>query len=181
MIRFFRTLTAFIIVLNITLPNASFAGNLSSDNKPSGYNVTRHNISSHTGLNKILNANKGKVIYLDFWASWCTPCRKSFPWMNKIQSTFDSSKFTVISINVDQEMNLATKFLKENPANFPVIYDPKGIAAKAYAVKGMPSSYLINQQGEIVKSHTGFFTSKIQQYENEISQLITVNVPQNKG
>lgn len=136
--------------------------------------ATDHAVNN-TELMPALEANKGKVIYIDFWASWCAPCRQSFPWMNKIQTQFDNNEFTVISINVDQEKSLATAFLKETPANFPVIYDPQGLAAKAFKLKGMPSSYLIDQEGRVVKSHIGFFLNRIPQYEIEISQLIAKN------
>ncbi|MCJ8321523.1 MAG: TlpA family protein disulfide reductase [Colwellia sp.] len=124
------------------------------------------------GLTQMLELHKGDVIYLDFWASWCGPCRKSFPWMNDMQNKYHQQGFTVISINLDAEYDLAEKFLKEHPALFSVIYDPKGITAKKYQVKGMPTSYLIGRDGEIKKAHTGFFTKKILSYEDEIKQLI---------
>lgn len=123
-------------------------------------------------LDALLAKHKGKVIYIDFWASWCGPCRKSFPWMNKVQSSYNSDQFTVISINLDNEKTLAETFLQSTPANFPVIYDPKGTLAKKFKVKGMPSSYLINQDGKVIKRHTGFFSAKITNYEQEIDQLI---------
>jgi thiol-disulfide isomerase/thioredoxin len=166
----FKTVTLFVLILAIIFPIDSYASKL-----PINHIKLNRTNEKDAGLADILSANKGKVIYLDFWASWCTPCRKSFPWMNKVQSTFDSTKFTVISINVDQEKKLATEFLKQIPANFPVVYDPDGKAAKTYGIKGMPSSYLINRHGNIVKSHTGFFTKKIKEYENEITQLISHN------
>lgn len=128
--------------------------------------------SAQDELTFLLAKHKGKVIYLDFWASWCGPCRKSFPWMNKIQSTYSTENFTVISVNVDNDKVLAKEFLRTLPASFPVIYDPKGQLAKKYNVKGMPSSYLINSNGELVQQHTGFFSKKIKQYEHEITQLI---------
>ena len=133
-------------------------------------NVTYKSAKDELAL--LLTQHNGKVIYLDFWASWCGPCRKSFPWMNKIQSTYSSEKFTVISINVDNDEALAKEFLHTLPASFPVVYDPKGELAKKYNVKGMPSSYLINSSGELVQQHTGFFSKKIKQYEHEITQLI---------
>lgn len=129
-------------------------------------------VNTQNELSLLLAKHKGKVIYLDFWASWCGPCRKSFPWMNKIQSTYSPEQFTVISINLDNDKALAKAFLHTLPASFPVIYDPKGQLAKKYKVKGMPSSYLINSNGELVQQHTGFFNKKIKQYEYEITQLI---------
>ncbi|MCF6193641.1 MAG: TlpA family protein disulfide reductase [Kangiellaceae bacterium] len=118
---------------------------------------------------------KGKVVYLDFWASWCVPCRKSFPWMNKIQAKHSRDKFVVVTVNLDKKKELATDFLKQYPANFQVIYDPKGELAKKYQVKGMPSSILFNSQGKAVSAHKGFFSKKIPEYETEIRELIQAN------
>lgn len=119
-----------------------------------------------------LAQHKGKVVYLDFWASWCGPCRKSFPWMNDMQAKYKEQGLVVISINVDNEKELATEFLSENPANFSVVYDPKGIIARQYKVRGMPSSYLINKNGQLVSSHAGFTSSKTNEYEQEITELL---------
>jgi len=129
-------------------------------------------ITSKMALEEALNKHKGDVIYLDFWASWCGPCRKSFPWMNTIQEKFQAQGFTVISVNLDAEKPLALKFLQENPASFAVVYDPKGKLARKFKVKGMPSSMLIGRDGQIKVQHTGFFTKKIPSYEQEIMQLL---------
>lgn len=133
-------------------------------------------------LNGLLAQHKGKVIYLDFWASWCVPCRKSFPWLNKIQKTYATKNFTIISINLDSDKALAKEFLHILPASFPVVYDKTGELAKKFKVKGMPSSYLINKEGKITKRHTGFFTEQESAYEEEIKHLITQSnlLPENK-
>ncbi|GAB2997769.1 hypothetical protein GCM10027050_15110 [Psychrosphaera aestuarii] len=123
-------------------------------------------------LDTMLRENKGKVIYLDFWASWCVPCRKSFPWMNKVQADYANQSFTVISVNVDKDFDLAQRFLAEMPASFPVIYDPNGELASKYKLQGMPSSFLINRDGKFVRAHKGFFSKKIATYETEIEQLL---------
>ena len=123
-------------------------------------------------LEKKLADLKGQVVYLDFWASWCGPCRKSFPWMNEIQAKYKDQGFTVVSINVDHDKTLADKFLQEMPANFSVIYDPKGKIAQQFKLKGMPSSYLIDRDGEIVSAHVGFVEKKKAIYEQAIKQLI---------
>jgi len=131
------------------------------------------------GLTQLLEKHEGDVIYLDFWASWCGPCRKSFPWMNEMQNKYQQQGFTIISINLDAEYDLAMAFLKEHPASFSVVYDPKGITAREYKVKGMPTSYLISRDGQIKKAHTGFFTKKTSIYEDEIKQLLTKEVRSN--
>ena len=100
------------------------------------------------GDNKSINLAKlkGKVVYLDFWASWCDPCRKSFPWMNDIHSRYDNKKFTIIAVNLDSNKKDAMKFLEKVPANFDIAYDPEGNVATKYNLKAMPTSYLIDNQ-----------------------------------
>ena len=132
----------------------------------------RESIDSRTELEQTIAKHKGEVIYLDFWASWCVPCRKSFPWMNKIQEKYQAKGFSVISVNLDANHDLAMKFLDENPASFPVIYDPKGKIAKHFSIQGMPSSMLIGRDGKIKIRHNGFFTKKIPKYQQEIEGLL---------
>lgn len=119
-----------------------------------------------------LAEKKGDVIYVDFWASWCIPCRKSFPWMNNLKTKYQAQGLSIISINLDHDRELADLFLKESPANFPVIYDPKGLIARKYKLKGMPSSFIVNRQGKIVSGHVGFNEEKKLAYEKEITALL---------
>jgi len=99
---------------------------------------------------------KGKVVYVDFWASWCVPCRHSFPWMNKMHNELTDKGLVVIGVNLDEERTAADSFLKSIPADFKVIYDPKGDLATKYNVKGMPSAYIFDRSGKLVKTHIGF-------------------------
>ena len=131
-------------------------------------------ITSQAVLEQALDEHRGEVIYLDFWASWCGPCRKSFPWMNKIEAEYKQQGFSVISVNLDANKALAIKFLNEMPASFTVIYDPKGKIAKHFKVQGMPSSMIIGRDGKIKSRHTGFFTKKISLYQQEIEQLLAI-------
>ncbi|MBU2880484.1 TlpA family protein disulfide reductase [Psychrosphaera sp. B3R10] len=124
-------------------------------------------------LQQLLEQNKGKVIYLDFWASWCIPCRRSFPWMNQIKSDFGAESFTVISVNLDEERQLADEFLLQNTANFAVVFNPTGSIAEQYKILGMPSSFIIDKTGQFRFAHTGFFSNKQDQYELQIKQLLT--------
>jgi len=99
---------------------------------------------------------QGKVVYLDFWASWCVPCKKSFPWFNEIQQRYKNQGLVIIAVNMDQEKEDAEKFLARFPADFIIAYDPNGDVATRYNVVGMPSSYLIDRKGELSLTHLGF-------------------------
>jgi thiol-disulfide isomerase/thioredoxin len=124
----------------------------------------------HKNIN--LEKLKGKVVYLDFWASWCDPCRKSFPWMNDMYSRYDNNKFTIIAVNLDASKEDASKFLQKVPANFEIAYDPDGKVASQYNLKAMPSSYLIDKNGTLALVHKGYREGDTAKIENKIQKLI---------
>lgn len=99
---------------------------------------------------------QGKLVYLDFWASWCGPCRQSFPWMNELQSRYGAQGLQIIGVNLDQKNEDARQFLTTTPARFVVAFDPAGATPRSYGVKGMPSSVLIGPDGKIIFEHAGF-------------------------
>ncbi|KGM42184.1 thiol:disulfide interchange protein DsbE [Aquabacterium sp. NJ1] len=99
---------------------------------------------------------KGSVVYVDFWASWCGPCKHSFPWMNDMQAKYGDKGLKIIAVNLDQKMADAQAFLKGTPASFTVAFDSKGESPRKFGVKGMPSSYLVGPDGRVVLVHSGF-------------------------
>lgn len=111
---------------------------------------------------------KGKVVYLDFWASWCGPCKESFPWLNGIQSKYKDKNLVVIGINLDKDKSKADEFLKTHPANFPLFFNPEGNLAKQFGVKGMPFSVVIDKNGKVIHSHIGFNLDKTKEYTSMI-------------
>ena len=112
-----------------------------------------------------LEQYQGKVVVVDFWASWCVPCRRSFPWMNDMQAKYGDQGLVVIAVNVDRERAAAEEFLAEVPADFRIHYDNDGVVAEAFGVEAMPSSYVIGRDGEIVARHLGFKVKKQDEYE----------------
>lgn len=119
-----------------------------------------------------LSDYRGQVVYLDFWASWCQPCRKSFTWMNKMQSLYGEEDFKVIAINLDESRQKANKFLQQIPANFDVAFDPRGNTAESYQVKAMPSSYIIDKTGNVIHANLGFRGKDEEKLEAQIRGLI---------
>ena len=119
-----------------------------------------------------LDKLRGQVVYLDFWASWCTPCRKSFPWMNEMQHKYEKDGLTIVAVNLDKKRDLIDKFLKNTPADFTIAYDPGGQLAKTYKLVGMPTSYLIDRNGQIHETHVGFRKKDKDKLEAKIQRLL---------
>lgn len=119
-----------------------------------------------------LTSLHGRVVYLDFWASWCGPCRLSFPWMQTLQSTYAPEGLTVVAVNVDHERRAADRFLAQYPVQFAVQFDPEGSLAERYQVHGMPTSVLIDRQGKARYTHIGFRPIDGATYERQVRDLL---------
>ena len=119
-----------------------------------------------------LKKYRNQVVFIDFWASWCVPCRYSFPWMNEMQERYGDEGLKVIGINVDKDKAMAQKFLERIPATFDIAYDPEGEVADLYSLKVMPSSYLIDREGNLVHAHKGFKTSDGSRMEDMIRKQL---------
>jgi thiol-disulfide isomerase/thioredoxin len=115
---------------------------------------------------------KGRVVYVDFWASWCAPCKQSFPWMNDMQAKYGPKGLTIIGVNVDKKREDAEKFLVGTPAKFTVAFDTAGQVAQAYQPKGMPTSYLIDASGVVRAVHVGFREKDKDDLEREIAAAV---------
>ncbi|MGZ4960466.1 MAG: TlpA family protein disulfide reductase [Methylomonas sp.] len=102
------------------------------------------------------NTYKGKVVLIDFWATWCSPCIKSIPFLNSLRNEQSGSGFEIVAINVDEETDTVHQFLQAHPVDYPIAYDPSGECPKIFDVKAMPSSYLIDKSGKVRKVFLGF-------------------------
>ena len=129
-------------------------------------------LSSVGGQKTTLADFKGKVVLIDFWASWCGPCRQSFPWMNGMQQQYRAEGLEVVAINLDEEPELAREFLRQMPAQFTVLLDSDAQLPDAFGLIGMPSSYLIDRQGRLRAQHIGFHANRVAEYENSIKALL---------
>ena len=112
-----------------------------------------------------LEEYRGKVVLVDFWASWCVPCRRSFPWMNDMHAKYGDQGLVIVAVNVDRDSAAAARFLAEVPAAFRIHYDNEGAVAEAFGVEAMPSSYVIGRDGGTVARHLGFKVKKQDEYE----------------
>ena len=136
------------------------------------YKAPNFSLKTIKGKTIKLSHYRGKVVYLDFWASWCIPCQKSFPVMRKLQRKYKKQGLRVVTINLDKDKKEVKRFLREFRTNFPVALDPKGKIARRYGLKAMPSSYLIDRQGRIRHVHLGFLQKNIKKTEQQIKKLL---------
>ena len=119
-----------------------------------------------------LHDYRKKVVYVDFWASWCAPCKQSFPWMTEMQERYKKQGFEIIAINLDDDRDSALQFLERVSPGFTIAYDPEGKTAESYGLTVMPSSYLIDRKGQLTAVHKGFKTTDKHEMEEKIKSLL---------
>jgi cytochrome c biogenesis protein CcmG/thiol:disulfide interchange protein DsbE len=164
-LRALRQVSPFLLLLLFALPAVS---------KTAGGPAPAAGFALPTGSGTVaLDALRGKVVLVDFWASWCVPCRQSFPWMSDVSERYAASGLVVVAINLDKSRDPAEEFLREFTPPFIVAFDPAGKTAEAYDVRAMPSSYLVGRDGSLVYSHAGFDLRDAATIEKQIKEAVT--------
>ncbi len=115
---------------------------------------------------------KGQVIYIDFWASWCPPCVKSFPFMNRLVQEFAGRGLWVVGVNLDEKLNDAEQFLANNSTDFTVLLDMDKHCAADFGVIAMPSTYIIDKKGYVRHIHHGFREGETQALRDVVEALL---------
>ncbi|MBL4606232.1 MAG: TlpA family protein disulfide reductase [Pseudomonadales bacterium] len=160
-----KTLSAFLLLFFVSV-NCS-AANV-GDRAP---DISLPHLTGESQLD--LKQLKGKVVYLDFWASWCGSCRVSLPLLNELRSDLSKKGFEVVGVNVDVKPKDGIAFLEKFPVSFPVLSDPKGKTPELYRLKGMPTSYLIDKKGIIRHIHVGFKKGDMAKIEKQVLALLS--------
>ena len=120
---------------------------------------------------------KGKVVVLDFWASWCGPCKESFPVMNDLQKKYGKKGLVILAVNVDEKAEAMKDFLKEHPASFTILHDATKKLVGTANISSMPTSFVLDKDGKVVAIHKGFHgKDTVKQYESEIEKLLSTEV-----
>ena len=119
-----------------------------------------------------LTKYEGKVVYLDFWASWCKPCKDSFPWMIAQQNKYADQGLVVVTVNLDRDKKAAETFLTKLKSDLIVVYDSDGKLAEKYKLEAMPTSFIYDRAGKLVSSHIGFSPKESKLIEQEIADLL---------
>ena len=112
------------------------------------------------------------ITLVDFWASWCGPCRQSFPWMNELHADLHQRGLQILAVNVDAKRSDAMRFLAETPARFALAFDAPGETPRAYGVRAMPTSFIIDRKGVIAAVHAGFTASRGAAMRREIETIL---------
>ncbi|WP_347989384.1 TlpA disulfide reductase family protein [Methylomonas sp. AM2-LC] len=115
---------------------------------------------------------KGKVVYVDFWASWCGPCVQSFPYMNTLDKELKEKGLQVLGVNLDENSEDAKQFVSQTPPEFMVAADDNGACAKEFGVKAMPSTFLVDRKGVIREIHYGFRPGEAKEFRSKVEQLL---------
>ena len=129
-------------------------------------------LDSRAGTPLSLAQYKGQVVMLNFWASWCVPCKQEMPLLETLQKTYGKRGFTLIGVNVEPDSKAANAVLEKIPVSFPVVYDTESKVSKAYDVSGMPSSVFIDRKGQVRMLHRGYKPGDENEYMNEIRALV---------
>jgi len=129
-------------------------------------------LTARSGGDLSLSQYKGQVVMLNFWASWCGPCRQEMPLLENIYKKYSKMGFTLIGVNVEPDSKAADEWLKQTPVSFPVIYDKDSKVSRAYDVAGMPSTVIIDRKGNIRMLHRGYKPGDENEYLDSIRSLV---------
>jgi thiol-disulfide isomerase/thioredoxin len=115
---------------------------------------------------------RGQVVVVDFWASWCKPCRQSIPWLNGLRTKYGSQGLVIVGVNVDANRADAEKFQRDIPIGFEVLYDPEGKMAETFGLQGMPTTFVFDREGKLVHTLLGYREARRSDHETEILNLL---------
>ena len=129
-------------------------------------------LKSNSGKNLKLSEHRGEVVLINFWASWCGPCRQEMPLLSELHDKYKSLGFTVLGVNVEQDSSDAKKLLKNMPVSFPVLFDNDSTVSKQYDVVAMPSTVLVDRNGKMRFLHKGYKPGEEEIYLEMVRSLI---------
>ncbi|MGC4028401.1 MAG: TlpA disulfide reductase family protein [Steroidobacteraceae bacterium] len=129
-------------------------------------------LPSMAGKPVSLDQYKGQVVMINFWASWCGPCRQEMPLLEQLHKKYKPLGFTMIGVNVEPDSTLAADWLKATPVTFPILFDTQSEVSKLYAVAGMPSTVIVDRKGNLRWLHRGYKPGDENQYLDQIRALV---------
>jgi peroxiredoxin len=124
------------------------------------------------GKNVKLSELRGNVVLLNFWASWCGPCREEMPLLNKIHQKYEPLGFTILGVNVEEDSDAAKKFIAQRPVDFPILLDNTNKVSKLYDVIAMPTTVVIDRDGNMRFLHQGYKSGDEAEYRKMVKKLV---------
>ena len=150
----------------------SFAGaNLANASAVQGL-APNFTLKTLTGKNLKLSEMTGNVVLINFWASWCGPCREEMPLLNALHKKYEQLGFTVLGVNVEEDVKNARGFLKNFPVNFPVLLDTTNKVSKQYNVLAMPTTVVVDRDGNMRYLHKGYKPGDEKKYQQMVKKLV---------
>lgn len=159
------TAVAFILACLLIAPFKAYSAGI-------GEAAPAFTLKDMKGNTVTLESLKGKVVFLDFWATWCGPCKEEFPELDALYKKYGKDGFEVIGISVDKSESNVAEFLKKRPVSFTILTNTKGDVAESYGLPGMPTGFIIGKDGVIKYRHAGFSRAFLPVYEKEIVELL---------
>ena len=129
-------------------------------------------LKSYSGKNLKLSEYRGNVVLINFWASWCGPCRQEMPLLEKLHQQYSPYGFTILGVNVEEDSTAAKKLLKDIKVTFPILFDSRNSVSKAYNVMAMPTTVMIDRDGNMRYLHKGYKPGDEANYKKWTKQLI---------
>ncbi len=137
-----------------------------------GGNAPDFTLKSNSGDNLKLSEYEGEVVMINFWATWCGPCRQEMPALEQLYQKYKDLGFVILGVNIDEDSSKTKDFLAKRPVNFPVLYDTKKQVSDLYNVVAMPTTYLIDRDGKLRYYHRSYKPGYEQKYAEQIKTLI---------
>lgn len=129
-------------------------------------------LKTNTGENLRLAEQRGKVVMINFWATWCAPCRQEMPFLDELYQRYERAGFTLFGVNVEQDNSAAQRFLEEIEVSFPILFDPTSDVSRAYQVSAMPTTVMVDRDGQVRYVNRGYRPGDEEKYQEQIQELI---------
>jgi len=149
------------LLMSVTVQAGSFTGQ--------AHDFT---LKSRGGDNIRLNELAGQVVLINFWASWCGPCRKEMPKLEELHEKYKDLGVTILGINIDENSELSKKVLKDITVTFPILYDNENKVSEQYSIEAMPATFLVDRNGNFRFRHDGYKAGYEDTYDQQIKQLM---------
>ena len=164
MLKMLRSLVVAFGLLSMVVSPAS-ASNISGK-------APEFTLKSRSGQNLRLSDYRGQVLLINFWASWCGPCRQEMPLLEDLYKRYNKLGFTILGVNVDTDSTKANNYLRDISVTFPIMYDTTNAVSKSYNVNAMPTTVIVDKNGNMRFLHQGYKPGYEKEYKKQVIQLI---------